>query len=102
MHTLFSQAKGVVGTSGTTTINFAKWTEFHTSIKDVFQYKPPDVSKYRQTTAGVLAYLEHELYGISVSSTMDQDLEKLSNKLYQNEDLLRQMRVPEYNAVGWS
>ena len=86
MRTAFSKAKEAVDADGIPMINFTKWAEFYTCLKDVLRHKPPDVSKYRQTTAGVLAYLEQQLGDISLGPTMDQDLEKRSHKLCEEED----------------
>jgi len=66
-------------------IDFAKWTRCYDRIKDVFRHKSPDISKYRQTKAGALAYLEGQLHGISANSTTDQRLEKRSIELVQQE-----------------
>jgi hypothetical protein len=100
MHTAFFQGKDVMEIKGVPMINFAKWIGFHAYIKDIFRYKPPDVSQYHQTKAGVLAYLEHQLRGISVGSAVDQALEERSRKLGQKEEVMRQLRIPELHAVG--
>jgi hypothetical protein len=100
MHTAFFQGKDVVEINGIDMINFTKWIAFHGYLKDVFRRKPPDFSQYRQTKAGVLAYLEHQLRGISVGSIVDQALEERSSKLRQREDVMRQLRIPELHAVG--
>jgi len=98
MHTAFSQGKDVIEIKGVPMINFTKWIGFHTYAKEVFRHKPPDVSK--QTKAGVLAYLEHQLHGISVGPLVEQALEQRSSKLGQKEDVMRQLRIPELHAVG--
>jgi hypothetical protein len=100
MHTAYFQGKNVVEIKGVTMVNFAKWAGFHAYIKDVLRHKPPDVSHYRQTKAGVLAYLEHQLRGISVGSVVDQALEERSCTLGRQEEVMRQLRIPELNAVG--
>ena len=93
IRTAFFNAKAGVEVNGITMINFAKWTEFHACIKEVLRHKPPDISKYRQTKARALAYLTGQLRDISLGFTMDQDLERRSSKLRQQEDLDRQQGV---------
>jgi hypothetical protein len=93
MRTAFSKAKETVDVHGTTTINFSKWTEYHTCLKAVFRHKLPDVSKYRPST-GVLAYLNNQLSGVSPGSPMDQDLEKRSNELFEQEKEIRIRNQP--------
>jgi hypothetical protein len=100
MHTAYFQGKNVVEIKGVPMINFAKWIAFYAYIKDVLQHKPPNVSQYRQTRAGVVAYLEHQLRGISVGSVVDQALEGRSSKVEKTEEMMRQLRIPELNAVG--
>jgi hypothetical protein len=100
MHTAFSRAQDAVYINGVPTIDFAKWTEFHTSLKDILRYKSPDVSAHRQKRAGVLGYLERHLRDISVGSDMDQALEERSRNLWHNEELRRQLGIPGLNAVG--
>jgi hypothetical protein len=78
----FSKAAGV---NGSPMINFAKWMEFHTCLKDVIRHKPPDISQYRQTNAKALEYLESQLHGIPPGSTIDQDLEKRSREILEQE-----------------
>jgi hypothetical protein len=101
MRTAFSKAK-VVDVDDIPTINFSRaWTEFYTSLKDIFRHKPPDLSKYR-TKAEVLAYLERELSDISLHLTTDQDLEKQSSKLCSREKQIRELRIHGFHgaAVG--
>jgi hypothetical protein len=100
MHTAFFQGKDVVEIKGVPMINFAKWIGFHAYIKDVFRHKPPDFGQYRQMKAGVLTYLEQQLRNISVGSDADQALEDRSSSLKQKEEVMRQLRIPELNAVG--
>jgi hypothetical protein len=82
---MFSKENYVV-TNGIRIINFANWTEFHRRIDAVFQHDLPDVSGYRQRNAGMVAWLEDQLRGISVCSTTDQDLERLSVQLRRDEE----------------
>ena len=100
MRTALSKAKDTVDTNGIPMINFAKWTELYTCIKDVLRHKPPDVSDYRQTKAGVLAYLECQLRGISLDSTMDQDLEEIGIKLREEEEQIHQLADQRFNDAG--
>lgn len=100
MRTAFYLAQDVVHANGMPTINFPKWTEFHTSLKDILRHKCPDISAHRQKKTGVLKYLERHLRDISVGSDMDQALEKLSRNLWHNEELQRQLGIPGLNAVG--
>jgi len=86
MRTVFSQDNYVVNTNGIRTINFSKWTEFYMRIRAVFQHEPPDVSRYRQRNAGMVAWLEDQLRGTSVSPTTDEDLEILSVQLRRDEE----------------
>jgi hypothetical protein len=90
MRTAFASAQEAVDVGGIPIINFSRWTEFQTCLQDVLQHKSPDYSTYdRQEIARVQAYLEHQLHGISVSSTMDQHLEERSKRLRQEEIKLR-------------
>jgi len=100
MHTAFSKEPDMVEIQSVPMINFAKWARFHDCIKDIFQHKPPDVSQYRQTKKGVLAYLEDQLSGISVGSTTKRCLEKRSKELEQQEKEMRRQRIPDLHAVG--
>jgi hypothetical protein len=79
-------------------INFAKWTRCYHRIKDVFQYKAPDVSNDRQKKAGV-AYLEGQLRGVSIDSTVNQCLEDRSIWLAEKEEAIRP-RLLALQAVG--
>jgi len=101
MRTAFFRACEAADVGDVPAINFGRWTEFHKCVKDVFRHKSPDVSQYRQKTAGVLAYLEHQLRGSSIGSTTDQDLDKQSGKLKQQEEMLRELRYAELKGVGF-
>lgn len=83
MRTMFSQAQETVDVDGIR-INFAKWAQFRVCINDVHRHKAPDVSKYRQENAGVLAYLEQQLHGVRLGPTMN--LEARSQELQREED----------------
>jgi len=100
MHTAFFQGRNEVEIKGVPMINFAKWIAFHALITDIFRHRPPDVSRHRQAIRGVLAYLEHQLRGISVGSIVDQALEERSSKLWKIEEVMRKLRIPELKAVG--
>jgi len=89
MRTAFSKLKETVDVNDTHAINFAKWTEFHASIKVVLRHKPPDVS---ETSTGVLAYLERQLSCISPGSPMDK-LEQQSRKLFNQEEQIRNQPI---------
>jgi hypothetical protein len=67
---------------------------------DVFRHKPPDVSQYRQTKAGVLTYLKHQLDEVQVGSATDQHLEERSQVLDQKEQLMCQRGFLRYRAAG--
>ena len=79
-------------------INFAMWTRCYHRIKDVFQYKAPDVSKYRQKKAGV-AYLEGQLRGVPINSTVNQRLEDRSIWLAEKDEAIRR-RLLALQEVG--
>jgi len=85
MRTAFFKLKETVDVNDAHAINFAKWTEFHACINAVLRHKPPDVSKYRRTSAGVLAYLERQLSENPPGSPMDHYLEQRSSKLFDEE-----------------
>ncbi|KIM88400.1 hypothetical protein PILCRDRAFT_256054 [Piloderma croceum F 1598] len=85
MRTVFPQENYVVNTNGVRTINFSKWTEFYTCIRAVIQHEPPDVSRYRQRYAGMVAWLEDQLCSSSVGPTTDEYLESLSVQLRRDE-----------------
>jgi hypothetical protein len=70
-------------------INFAKWRKCYDRIQDVFQYRPPDIPKYRQTMAEVLAYLKDQLHGVSLSPIANQWLEERSIRLTREEERMR-------------
>ena len=100
MRTAFSEAKEAVDIHGTTTINFSKWTKFHTCLKVVLRHKLPDVSKYRRASAGVLAYLNQQLSGVSPGPPMNLDLEKRSSKLFEQEEKIRNQPIDRFRRAG--
>ena len=77
--------------AGVPMINFSKWTRLHVYLQDVFRHRPPGVSKYRQSKAGVLAYLENELRDISVSGSTKKSLEEQSSRLQKQEESMRRL-----------
>ena len=81
-------------------INFSKWRKCYDRIKDVFRYKSPDISEYRQTKAKALAYLEGQLRGVSISPTANQSLEERSVWLEAKEEEMRQGGFLALEAVG--
>jgi hypothetical protein len=93
MRTAFSKLKETVDANDAPAINFAKWTEFHAYIKVVLRHKPPDVSKYRRTSTGVLTYLERQLSDIFPGSPMDHDLEQRSSKQFEQEEQIRNQSI---------
>jgi hypothetical protein len=99
MHAAFSEAPDIVDIDGIPMINFAKWTRFHACIKDVFRHKPPDVSKYREAKAGMLAYMEQQLRGISTGPAMDKALQERASKLREKEKVMGQSRLRELKLV---
>ena len=87
-----SEGTDIVVMKNVPMINFAKWTRCYDRIKDVFQHKSPDISKYRQTKASTVAYLEWKLRDVSIDSTTDQFLEERSIELEQREKSMKPMR----------
>jgi hypothetical protein len=72
-------------------INFSKCMRLHDCLQHVFRHRPPDVSIYRQSKTGVLAYLEKELRDISVSSTTDKRQDERSRLLKTEEESRRRL-----------
>jgi hypothetical protein len=87
MRTVFPQ-ENYVNTNGVRKVNFAKWMEFYTCMRAVFQHEPPDVSNYRQKYAGMVAWLEDQLSCASVGPSTDEYLESLSVQLWRAEEKL--------------
>ena len=85
MRIAFSEAMETIKPDGILTIDFDKWKAFHMRLNDVYRHKAPDVSEHRRANAGVLAYLEQQLYGTSFSSITDEYLMEQSNKLHAEE-----------------
>jgi len=100
LHDVFCEGKDIVETQSVPMINFAMWTRFHDRMKEVSRHKPPDVSKYRQTKAGALAYLEEQLRGIAARPITNHRLEELSRKLWQQERLMHRQGFPALETVG--
>lgn len=100
MRTVLSENTDTVDIQRVSMINFSKWARFHTCMKDALSQKPPDISTYRQTKAGVLAYLEEQLKGISVNPTMTQRLQQRSSGREHQETSLHQQRIPALHRVG--
>jgi hypothetical protein len=92
MRTAFEEAKAEVDSNGINMINFAKWVQFHTYMKNILRHEPPDISDYRQSNAGSLAYLQSKLSAISDDSNTYQDLETRSSGLQQQEERIRRQR----------
>jgi hypothetical protein len=57
--------------------------------ENILCHEPPDISDYRQSNAGSLAYLQSKLSAISDDSNMYQDLETRSSGLQQQEERIR-------------
>jgi hypothetical protein len=90
MRVAFKKAKAGVDGNGVNMISFAKWVQFHACMKNVLRYEPPDISGYRQSKAGALAYLKSELSAISSGPITDQNLEDRSIELLRQEGGIRQ------------
>jgi hypothetical protein len=89
MRTAFEEAKAEVDSNGVHMINFAKWVQFHTCMKNILRHELPDISDYRQSNAGSLAYLQSKLSAISGDSNTYQDLKTRSGGLLQQEKRIR-------------
>ncbi|KAG6909446.1 hypothetical protein DXG01_000431 [Tephrocybe rancida] len=87
----------VVGVDGIPLINFEPYVRFTERVKEMMQYKPPDLEKHRQQ--GHLAYLEKELR--EVHSNTDNELMKRSEKLEADEALAKQGRTREMKGLGF-
>ena len=100
MRTAFLEAKEAVDVHDTATIDFSKWTEFHKRLKAVLRHKLPDVSKHRRASTGVLAYLDKQLSDTSPGSSMDQELEKRSRNLFEQEEEIRTQPIDRFSRAG--
>jgi hypothetical protein len=85
VHTVFDEAN--TGVDGINAINFAKWVQFYTYIKNVLRHELPDISDNHWSKAGALAYLNGQL---STISTTDRDLGNRSGELLRQEENIRQ------------
>lgn len=94
------QGPETVDVEGKLMINFTKWTRLYMCMMDVFPRKIPDLAVHRGLHAGAIAYLNEQLSTISVGKKIDDLLEERSHILEKKEDIVRQMRLPELNAVG--
>ena len=97
VHNAFCQENDMVKIEGVPMINFSKWARLHVYLQDVFRRKPPDVSEYRQSQAGVLTYLENELRNITVDSSTKKSLEEQSCKLQEQEEFTRRLKAVGMN-----
>lgn len=93
-------AQDTIEVGGIPLIDFAKWTRLYDCMRDVFPHKPPNVSGYRQSKAGALAYLERQLLAISAAPGFDEVLKTQSRKLVEAEDVQRTLGIPRLRAVG--
>ena len=97
---ILTQGPETVDVEGTPMVDFAKWTRLCMCMKDVFRRKIPDLAVHRGLHAGALVYLNEQLSTISVGKKIDDLLEERSRVLEKEEDIARQRRLPELNAVG--
>ena len=85
VRTVISEANDATYVNGTPMINYAKWTEFHTRVKHLRRHELPDVSKYHQKKAGMLAFVEDQFRDISIGQAMDEALKRRSDQLLEWE-----------------
>lgn len=96
----FSEGPDRVEMHGVPMINFVKWTNFHDRLKDVLKHKPPDVSRYRQTKAEVLAYLKDQLRRTPSSRVVAEYSKKRRGVLEQQEELMCTQAGPALRILG--
>ncbi|EFI28427.1 TKL/TKL-ccin protein kinase [Coprinopsis cinerea okayama7 len=81
-------------------INFKRYLEYVKQFKSVLGFTPADLEEYRDQ--GQLAYLEHQLAGIEVTDSADDEMMKRSLELEQGETKLYEHRVLERQSLGFA
>lgn len=88
-----------VEVNGVPLINFERYTKFTARIKEVLHYVPPDLERYRQQ--GQLAYLEHQLRGVYMKPTVEDELMERSLALEAEETRDYRTRKRELKSLGF-
>lgn len=99
LHLLLRKYPSVVEIDGRPLINFERYVKFTGRIKEILQYKPPDLERYRNQ--GQLAYLDNQLRGVHLESHLDDDLLERSLALEAEETRSHKKRTRELKSLGF-
>ncbi|RDB23999.1 Serine/threonine-protein kinase STY17 [Hypsizygus marmoreus] len=99
LHSTLQKYPVTVEVDGVPLINFERYVKFTDRIKEVLHYEPPDLERYRQQ--GQLAYLEHQLRGVHLKPTIDEDLMERSLALEAGEARDYRTRKRELKRLGF-
>jgi son of sevenless-like protein len=99
LHAVLVSLPPVIESEGRPLINFKRFMKLASSIREVLQFKVPSLAK--QQNPGVIAYIETHLRSAPTDAALDA-LEKRSRALAEQEEKLRELRLPELRALGFA
>ncbi|TFK72558.1 ras GEF [Pluteus cervinus] len=99
LHSVLQQYPQVVTKDNKSLINFERYTKFAERLKELTQLKPTSLERYR--SQGQLAYVEAHLRNVHPSSSQDDDFNRQSLKLHEEEAREWRQRKLELKALGF-
>ncbi|TFK42874.1 ras guanine nucleotide exchange factor domain-containing protein [Crucibulum laeve] len=99
LHSVLHQNPTVITVDGRPLINFQRYIRFTDRVREILHHQPPSLEQFRQD--GQLAYIEHQLRSVQLSTQADDELIRKSDEFHAREGHDYKGRKRELASLGF-